>query len=58
MTWFQVAHDSEAEHDRWVVLQMYRYGPLGRDVHSREHSRWPTRHEAEGHARKAWENLR
>lgn len=57
MTWFQAAHDADAfQGYQWVVLQIHyhsRYGMTATEV-----SRWPTRHEAEGHARKAWERLR
>lgn len=58
MYWFQAAYDCEAVHGKqWVVLQM---NIMGDHMYVRPTvaSRWPTKHEAEGHARKEWEKLR
>jgi hypothetical protein len=58
MYWFQAAFDPEAVHGKqWVVLQM-NYMPSGGYIRPMEVSRWPTKHEAEGRARKEWESIR
>lgn len=61
MIWFQAAFDPDARHGKqWVVLEMRLSNPsytYEEPVKARVFSQWPTRHEAEGHARKAWERL-
>lgn len=53
MVWYQAAYDEEALPNKaWVVLLMTFNGKYVTPV---ECGRYPTRHEAEGHARKNWE---
>lgn len=50
MMWFQAAFDEEAIYGKqWVVLRMCFNGKYVMPVVV---SRWPTQHEAEGHAKK------
>lgn len=57
MTWFQYAFDENAPHGRqWVVLRMW-WCSARKILSCTEISRWPTKHEAEGHARKELERM-